>query len=357
VNDDTALIFISDTLSYILTQKDRYAAAKPTAAFDANADEYAGAAANPIAASNPTAPTAFDRPDADIFPAVYTFEKAGPTAFDRPDAGKSYLPAIDAARLIDGLNIERGISLVDGAQEQYQQLLRLSAKVLATSAEKLRGMLGTDIRAFATEIHGTKGALYSIGADSIADLAAGLERAAKFGDTAYCEEHFPSFEKRLYAFSHGLALIFRADEGGGAAGVREPGDPDKLFDALWGAKAACERYDGLFALDILSPFAQCTYGGAIDASLQALINALETIDYDESAVHFAELERLLLETDVLRDAEREGRMSGAADLSRTPDGAADPEREARISDSADLSRAPEGAASPSPILRRGGAPL
>ncbi|MDR3121011.1 MAG: HAMP domain-containing protein, partial [Clostridiales bacterium] len=72
VNDDTALIFISDTLSYILTQKDRYAAAKPNAASGTNANEYAGVGADeyadvgadrhatskPIAASNPAA---FDR--------------------------------------------------------------------------------------------------------------------------------------------------------------------------------------------------------------------------------------------------------------------------------------------------------
>jgi hypothetical protein len=232
VHDDSNLLFISDTISYMLGA--RLSARKPD-------------------------PAAYHTP---------------------PDAAlKNTVSIPAAARLIDGLNVDKGISLVGGSEEQYGELLRLSAKVFIEGIQRLSALYQKDIPAFAVEVHGMKGALYTIGADSLGDKAKDLELAAKGGDATYCTEGYPGFEEKLGGFARKLAAITERPR----SAPKSAGSGAMLAAALRDALEAVEQFNSTLAGKIVSPLLEYSWAeDGIGGSLEKISNALENIDYDES---------------------------------------------------------------------------
>ncbi|MDR3200111.1 MAG: HAMP domain-containing protein [Spirochaetales bacterium] len=246
VHDDSALLFISDTISYILTKKEAYAAGRRSA----EEEEIRGReeAAEP--------PEEANSPHGDIYPENRV---------------------VQGARGIKELNVDKGLLLIGGAEEQYADLLRISAKVFAEGTRKMRALVGNDIPGFAIEAHGMKGALYNIGADDLGDRAKKLEFAAKGNDAEACLNTYPDFEARLSAFAQKLAVITLEEPREKSAGRIKD-----LYEALPGAMSACEKFDSLLAIKILAPFRQFSYSQNenIEKSLQKIVDLLENIDYD-----------------------------------------------------------------------------
>jgi HPt (histidine-containing phosphotransfer) domain-containing protein len=255
IHDDSALLFISDTISYILTKKEACA-------------RLSGMEADEI-----------QRKEEEAAPME---ERGAPRGGLSPEGR-----VLQAARGVKDLNVEKGLLLIGGAGEHYADLLRISAKVFDEGTRKMRALLQSDIAGFAIEAHGMKGALYNIGADDLGDRAKKLEFAAKGNDKAACLKAYPDFEARLSAFAQKLALITVEEHREKSAGRIKD-----LYEALPGAMSACEKFDSLLALKILTPFRRSSYSQneSIEKSLQKITDLLENIDYDAA---FTELTALM----------------------------------------------------------------
>jgi HAMP domain-containing protein/HPt (histidine-containing phosphotransfer) domain-containing protein len=267
VHNDRALLFISQTVSSVLTRRE--ALEKQNARPESGA-ELAGPGE--------------------------TGEAVRMTAIEEAaEAGES--PALRAARAIEGLDVDKGLFHSGGSAEQYGDLLRISARSFVGKIEKMRSLYREDLPAFAIEVHGIKGALYAIGATALGDEAKALEFAAKGGAgneaaaASRCAQDYPVFEEKLRAFTDRLAAIPRQRE----RQVRGPGDIPALIAALNEALEASRLFDSDKAMEIVNSFLEYSWDESrpeIAGNLEKIADALECMDYDAAEQAMG----LLLET-------------------------------------------------------------
>jgi HAMP domain-containing protein len=273
VHYDDALVFISDTLSYILKQKEDV-----PVRVDWPPDESATAEsvlAEPVQAESATAESAIE-PQLREYDAQQDYPPEEAEFEIEPEPEADELPVIQAARNIPELDVDRGLSLIRGMENQYGKLLRISAKVFAEGIRTLREQCPSDLPGFAIGIHGMKGALYNIGAQALGDAAKELEFAAKGGDAGFCQEAYPSFEDRLAALARDLAWITQVEAGEG-----EMGNTSELRDVLEKALEACRNFDILQAGKIIAPVRRMSWESEdLGMDVKAIGEALENIDYD-----------------------------------------------------------------------------
>jgi HPt (histidine-containing phosphotransfer) domain-containing protein/HAMP domain-containing protein len=252
VHSDDALMFISDTLSYIFMQKENAQILR-----DAPLVEFVP---SPLELRDDN----YLRPD-------------NPPEEPEPDAAEPSLELIKAAKNIPGLDVDRGLSYIGGLEDQYGELLRISAKVFAEGCQKLRGQWDADLPGFAIGVHGMKGALYNIGATELGDAAKELELAAKGGDAAFCQEAYPAFEDRLSALAQELFRVTQEETGEG-----EAGSIPELKEALEKALEACRDFDAILAGKTVAPFKRQSWEFDLGTDVNAVAEALANIDYDEA---------------------------------------------------------------------------
>jgi HAMP domain-containing protein len=237
VHSDSALLFISETIAYMLTRNE----------------------------STPQSP---------------------------PESAEETLPPTEdslilKARALKELDVDRGIYLVGGSEDQYGELLRISARVFIDGIQKMQAHYQADIPAFAVEVHGMKGALYTIGAMDLGDNAKALEFAAKAGDGTFCTEAYPSFEEHLGLLAQRLAAITKRQP----LVSLGPGSMPELAEALRKALEFTQNFDSAKAAGNVSPLLRYSWddlekslGGspAITEALEKIVESLENIDYDEA---------------------------------------------------------------------------
>jgi HAMP domain-containing protein/HPt (histidine-containing phosphotransfer) domain-containing protein len=266
-HDDTCLAFISDTVSYILTQKETYSGSI------VSPQEEAGEPSKKYGGGGPA-------------PKVET---------EPPDGKTGDMQAVSGARDIAGLDVDRGIRLIGDSQEQYVKLLQVSAKVFGDAVGKMRNFLAGDIRSFAIEVHGTKGALFNIGANDLGELAQELETSAKTDDLKFCRERYPVFEAKLISLKESLDWVVNKD-----VGPRETGNLELLAGELVKARLCCENYDSFSALDIINPLARLEYEGPkgeeTGKTLWKIVDLLEALEYENACVIIDELSEILMES-------------------------------------------------------------
>jgi HAMP domain-containing protein len=269
VHYDDALIFISDTISYILTQKKNV----------------------PVPVERPQAGLVQVQPEEERRPVQSELKEVEPAA---------ELPVIQAARRVEGLDVDRGIFLVGGEEDHYGELLRISAKVFTEGMPKMRSQYVSDLPGFAIGIHGMKSALYNIGANELGDAAKKLEFAAKAGEAAFCQQAYPVFEDQLAALTRDLVAVTRTEAGAGGAG-----SIPELEAALEKTLEACRNFDAIQAGKTIASFTGFTWEPEnIGTDVKAAAEALENIDYDEAEA----LINALLKK--IRNPENGGRRSG-----------------------------------------------
>ncbi|MDR1971516.1 MAG: HAMP domain-containing protein [Treponema sp.] len=240
IHGDAVLLFISQTVSYVLTQRE--AAGKPY---------YDGEPAAPL-------------PEEEVPPAAEIRETP-----------------LEAARAIEGLDVDKGLFHSGGNAEQYGDLLRISARSFAGKLEKMRSLYREDLPAFAIEIHGIKGALYAIGAVGLGDEAKALEFAAKAGEAAQCAQGYPVFEEKFALFIGRLAAIPRQRE----IPSRGPGNIPELIASLKDALEASRLFNSDRAGRIINSLLEYFWEESpqrITESLEKIADALECMDYDEA---------------------------------------------------------------------------
>ena len=242
VHDDTTLLFIGDTLSYIIGSRMDW-------------DEK-------------TIPEQPEQMETE--PVVSEPAKIQKFLSENDDI------LLQKASSIKNLDIEKGILLIGGDKKKYAELLRITIKVIAEEIIKMRRYYTEDLGLFAIEVHGIKAALYNIGAEALGDEARQLEFAAKSDDADYCRENYPFLEEKLRVFSRSLAALFPRQKQYSADGKIE-----ELEEALMEAQAACDSFDVSLANSLLEPFAFHKWNNAeIEKSIHGILLDMENLEYD-----------------------------------------------------------------------------
>ncbi|MDR2785086.1 MAG: HAMP domain-containing protein, partial [Treponema sp.] len=190
IHSDAVLLFLSETISYVLTWRE---------AGDGRASLPAPGAAPPE-----TVPRNAPRPET-------APPGAAPPQNRQEDAEWESL-VLKAARAIEVLDVDKGLFLSGGVEKQYANLLRISVKAFDERLKKMQSLYTNNLPDFAIEIHGIKGALYAIGADSLGDDAKELEFAAKAENAAFCAKTYPVFGEKFDTFIRLLAAIVKRRE-------------------------------------------------------------------------------------------------------------------------------------------------
>jgi signal transduction histidine kinase/DNA-binding response OmpR family regulator len=131
------------------------------------------------------------------------------------------------AIMIEGVDIDQGISLVGGSQEGYYEILSVFSRDATQRLEELRAVPSQEeLRSFTTHVHSLKSASASIGAAGVSKKAAALEAAGKQGDLAAIENLLGDFCVDLEALVQGIRKALSLNEpvgetGGGPAELSE----------------------------------------------------------------------------------------------------------------------------------------
>jgi HAMP domain-containing protein/HPt (histidine-containing phosphotransfer) domain-containing protein len=272
VHNDAVLLFLSETISYLLAQQE-------------GAGSLKGESSIPSPVPTPQIPDPqAEAPAAAPDPSSAALPEGEPGA----PADREELPVIKAARAIEGLDVDKGLFHSGGDAEQYGDLLRISARSFAGKTQKMRSLYQADIPAFAIEVHGIKGALYAIGASALGDEAKELEFAAKAGDAGRCAQGYPAFEEKISAFTGQLEAITKKRE----IPSKGPGGLPVLIAALEEALEASRMFDSTKAGELITSLLgyswdDCagTEGPAespprIAEILESIADALECMEYD-----------------------------------------------------------------------------
>jgi HPt (histidine-containing phosphotransfer) domain-containing protein/HAMP domain-containing protein len=205
-------------------------------------------------------------------------------------ARKEELPAVKAARTIEGLDVDKGLFHSGGSGEQYGEVLRISARSFAAKVQTMRSLYTGDLPAFGIEVHGIKGALNAIGAVKLGEEARELEFAAKAGDAVSCARSYPAFEEKLLAFTARLEAIVPKKEilskGQGSvpvlvAGLEKALEASRMFDAS-GAGEHIASLLGYSWEDCTGTEEKAASPPGIGETLEKIAAALEYMDYDEA---------------------------------------------------------------------------
>jgi HPt (histidine-containing phosphotransfer) domain-containing protein/HAMP domain-containing protein len=239
VHDDTTLFFISDTLACLLSSQANWMA-EP-----GGGEEAPG--------------NVLEEP-----------------VFVQPENTDAFL---ERAKDIKNLNVDQGLLLIGGEKEKYTELLRVTINVIGEGIRKMRALYADDSAGFGIEIHGMKGALYSIGAELLGDEARKLEFAAKSEDTVYCREQYPAFEEKLRILSRNLASLFPKREGSS-----QPGSPAELGAVLKKIQTACANFDNAGAQSLLARVNDLKWEDRrISEILHHIGTDVENLEYDGAA--------------------------------------------------------------------------
>jgi signal transduction histidine kinase/HPt (histidine-containing phosphotransfer) domain-containing protein len=192
---------------------------------------------------------------------------------DAPDSGEPGF--LDMLGGIEDINVNIGLNSAAGSECLYYEAVEMCCKQLPAECTKMSSSLsGGDINGFAISVHAMKSILATIGAMDLSDAAFKLETTAKAGDSAVCEELFPSFRDDLTELHRQLSVIFPAK----TATVKTPGDFEVLRKGVEAALIAVKDFDDDAGVAAIEPLLVYDFGEDINALLE------------EAATEFGEFE-------------------------------------------------------------------
>ena len=243
IHDDTTLLFLGNTLSYLIGSKVDWDQ-------EANAMEKSSAKNFFSSGSNNQEISIIENTD----------------------------EFLEKAKNIQYLNIEKGILFIGGEKDKYAKLLQVTIKVISETIIKLRQFHTGNLRAFAIEIHGVKGALSGIGAETLAEEAGQLEFAAKSDDAGYCRDNYPHLEEKLRGLSRNIAALFPQQKH-----EYRKGNITELEELLIQAQEACNNFDLLAVNTILSPLVSHDWDNEIIKEiLSNILSDMDNLEYERT---------------------------------------------------------------------------
>ncbi|MDR2403611.1 MAG: response regulator [Spirochaetaceae bacterium] len=144
------------------------------------------------------------------------------------DSGKG-TEAIPPLLYIEGLDINRGISMTGGSEQSYREVLLLYYKDVLKRLDLLKDIPTQEtLPLFVTQVHALKSASASIGAAEIAEKATILEMAGKQGDIQSIKKNLDNFRNTLSALIEDIQEVLENTHLPAAAkketGTTEKGD-------------------------------------------------------------------------------------------------------------------------------------
>jgi HPt (histidine-containing phosphotransfer) domain-containing protein/HAMP domain-containing protein len=196
----------------------------------------------------------------------------------------------DALNEIKELDVHSALEALGGLRDVYEQSARLTVRLMPDTISKMdKYMLRGDINGFRIEIHGLKSVLRNIGAVSLGNTAAQLEKAAIDNDINYCDTHYPPFKKALTAFLEKMQSALAQQ----TVAPKAEGNKSDLLAALAAAKTAAQGFDAMQGHEKLKPFTGSSFSKEVDELLENIIFALEAFDCEGAVAMITKLELML----------------------------------------------------------------
>jgi CheY-like chemotaxis protein len=200
--------------------------------------------------------------------------------------------SLEAVNTVSEINLETGLSRVNGRKDMYLNNLKLFKERLAADNEKMTAFLNSskgddnsDIKNFSITVHAIKSALASIGAEQMSNIALSLETASKDGDAGFCKQNFPPFSKRLVDLDEDLSRIFSST--GKAAEEKKSFANEKeavayLKEKLQKTLEAIDDFDNDAGIAALNDFLAYKYDDDISELLESAVAELKRFKYKEA---------------------------------------------------------------------------
>jgi CheY-like chemotaxis protein len=154
-----------------------------------------------------------------------------------PESAKS--PEIPLPE-IAGVDVASGLARIGGAQSRYLTLLEIFCRDAAAGFVLLeKEPDDASLRSFTTLVHALKSALANIGANSLSQIAALLEKAGREADLSVIRDKLPLFRIELAALTERIGEGMAAAQSGAED---EPAVPE-VRDALEQLRGALEAKD------------------------------------------------------------------------------------------------------------------
>jgi CheY-like chemotaxis protein len=200
---------------------------------------------------------------------------------------------------IEGMDVEKGITMAGGTEAAYREILDLYCRDVENRMPFLRVPSGMeDMKSFVIQVHALKSASAGIGADALSAKALFLENAGGENNVELIAEHLPGFRQDLSTLTAQISAVLRTEKRQ-AEGPKNPLDKETLLRL----KSALDQ------LDVSN----------VDLLLNEML-AEEHSDHEKqilskvsTCVLFSEFEEAVALLDSLLGSAAAGRDGGAAD--------------------------------------------
>ncbi|MCL2201944.1 MAG: Hpt domain-containing protein, partial [Oscillospiraceae bacterium] len=183
--------------------------------------------------------------------------------------------AIDSIQ-IPGIDFAKGMALYGDDMELYGTIIESYARNTPEVISKLRNVTEETLAEYAINVHGLKGSSGNIGAESLRELAARMEKAAKAGNLDEVLEQNDSMLLKAEELISNIEKWTQMPGSGGSKPVRATID-NALLDRLCGC---CENFDMNGADDAMSQLLEFSYEQN-NGLIEWLSEKVATSEFDE----------------------------------------------------------------------------
>ena len=142
-------------------------------------------------------------------------------------------------RVIDGINIIKGLEQMNNDEATYAQVLRSYADSLRSMLTSIETIDENNLYKYKVVVHGIKGTSSYVFADQVGRQAIALDKAAEAKDLGYISEHNPVFLETASKLVKDLDGLLSVYDGENTKPVKPKPDPAVLAVLL----DACKRFD------------------------------------------------------------------------------------------------------------------
>ena len=179
---------------------------------------------------------------------------------------------------VDGLDVHFALKQCNGDKALLSDILRSVA--MSSSVMKMQASFESkDLRSYTIFVHGIKGALRNVGAESLGNMAYELELAAKRDDYEFIKENHEEFIDSFSVFSEKIIKIIEKLEDD----PKEKGNLSEKVNELKTLITALEDKDYSIATNIIDSIRKESYGEDFDKLLQAVNAAVNNFEFTEAA--------------------------------------------------------------------------
>ena len=181
---------------------------------------------------------------------------------------------------IPELNVNSGISHC-GSKHSYMSTLKLYIESVAKNAEELEQLWNDrDLKNLTIRVHSLKSTSRMIGALSLGDHAAALEKAGDMKDTEKLEKELPELIEEYRRLSSSLQSLNDKDEHSSAEDTRPLISDETLKEAYSTLSEFCASYDFDSVAQVVKKLGTYRMPESEVAKYDKLLKAVDNYDYD-----------------------------------------------------------------------------